>query len=269
MQKPAVTVMIKAARQAGNLIIRQIGRVEGLNVVEKAKHDFASEVDAQAEREIIRELKRAFPGHAFLGEEGGKQGSGRFTWVIDPLDGTSNYLHGIGHYCVSIALLDHDEPVHGVVYDPLRNEIFYASKGSGAYLNERRIRVSQRNELNGAMLITGFPPRERKRLSAQLRTVEHLLISAEAEDIRRTGSAALDLAYVAAGRADGYFEAGVKPWDIAAGMLLVREAGGRCCDFRGNGEHLMDRGQLIASNIKLSEPLSRAMVDTGYAASFD
>ncbi|MBD8527398.1 inositol monophosphatase family protein [Pseudomarimonas arenosa] len=269
MQKPAVTVMIKAARQAGNLIVRQIGRVEGLNVVEKAKHDFASEVDAQAEREIIRELKRAFPDHAFLGEESGKQGNSRFTWVIDPLDGTSNFLHGIGHYCVSIALLDRDEPIHGVVYDPLRNEIFHASKGSGAFLNERRIRVTQRTELSGAMLITGFPPRERKRLGAQLKVIEQLLTEAEAEDIRRTGSAALDLAYVAAGRADAYFEAGVKPWDIAAGMLLVREAGGRCCDFRGGGDKLLDAGQLIASNIKLSDPLSRAMVQSGYATAFD
>lgn len=269
MQKPAVTVMIKAARQAGNTILRQIGRIEGLNVVEKTRHDFASEVDAQAEKDIIRELKRAFPRHAFLGEEGGLQGKGRYTFVIDPLDGTSNYLHGIPHYCVSIAMLDGDEPIHAVVYDPLRNEIFYATKGSGAYLNERRVRVTNRQELVGAMLITGFPPRERKRLAPQLEAIRRLLIEHEAEDIRRTGSAALDLAYVAAGRADGYFEAGVKPWDIAAGVLLVREAGGKVCDFRGGADKLLDRGQLVAANVKLCDPLQKAMVDSGYASAFD
>jgi myo-inositol-1(or 4)-monophosphatase len=261
--------MIKAARQAGNTILRQIGRIEGLNVVEKARHDFASEVDAQAEKDIIRELKRAFPQHAFLGEEGGRQGRGRHTFVIDPLDGTSNYLHGIPHFCVSIAMLDGQEPIHAVVFDPLRNEIFYATKGSGAYLNERRIRVTARQELTGALLITGFPPRERQRLALQLEAVRALLVEHQAEDIRRTGSAALDLAYVAAGRVDGYFEAGVKAWDIAAGMLLVREAGGKVCDFRGGGEQLLDRGHIVAANVKLCDPLQAALLHCGYAAAFD
>ncbi|GIX34341.1 MAG: inositol monophosphatase [Lysobacteraceae bacterium] len=269
MQKPAVTVMIKAARQAGNTILRQIGRIESLHVVEKARHDFASEVDAQAEKDIVRELKRAFPRHAFLGEEGGLQGSGDHGFVIDPLDGTSNYLHGIPHYCVSIAMLERGEPVHAVVFDPLRNEIFYASKGCGAYLNERRIRVSQRQELTGALLATGFAPRERKRIGPQLEAIRRLLAEHEAEDVRRTGSAALDLAYVAAGRVDGYFEAGVKPWDIAAGMLLVREAGGRVCDFRGRSEGLLDRGQILAANVRLCDPLQKVMVESGYAAAFD
>jgi len=168
---------------------------------------------------------------------------------------------------VSIALVDNGEPLHGVVFDPLRNEIFTASKGAGAYLNDRRIRVSTRQELQGAMLITGFPPRERKRLAPQLEAIRMLLD--QAEDIRRTGSAALDLAYVACGRADGYFEAGVKPWDIAAGVLLVREAGGRCCDFRGGQDKLLDRGQLVAASVKLSEPLQKMLVDSGYAKAFD
>lgn len=269
MQMPAVTVMIKAARLAGNTILRQIGRIESLAVVEKARHDFASEVDAQAEKDIIRELKRAFPKYAFLGEEGGAMGQARYTFVIDPLDGTSNYLHGIPHYCVSIALLDQDEPVCAVIYDPLRNEIFSGTRGGGAYLNDRRIRCSARAELPGSLLITGFPPRERKRLPAQLDAVRHLLVDSECEDVRRSGSAALDLAYVACGRADGYFEAGVKPWDIAAGVLLVREAGGRCSDFRGGTDKLLERGQLVAANVKLVEPLQKAMVDSGYAAAFD
>jgi myo-inositol-1(or 4)-monophosphatase len=267
MQKPAVNVMVKVARQAGNLLLRQVGRLESLNVIEKARQDYASEVDSQVEAEIIRELRRAFPDHGYLGEEGGKQGRGRYTWVIDPLDGTSNYLRGFPHFCVSIALVEKGEPLLGVIYDPMRNEIFTASRGGGAYLNDRRLRVGSRTDLTGAMLVTGFPPRERARLAPQLETVRSLL--SEAEDIRRTGSAALDLAYVASGRVDGYFEAGVKPWDVAAGILLVREAGGRCCDFRGDGDKLLERGQIVAANLKLSEVLQKAMVDTGYASEFD
>lgn len=268
MQMPAVTVMIKAARLAGNTILRNIGRVEGLAVIEKARHDFASEVDAQAEKDIIRELKRAFPKYAFLGEEGGAMGQARYTFVIDPLDGTSNYLHGIPHYCVSIALLDQDEPVCAVIFDPLRNEIFSGTRGGGAYLNDRRIRCSARAELPGSLLITGFPPRERKRLAPQLEAVRHLLVDNECEDVRRSGSAALDLAYVACGRADGYFEAGVKPWDIAAGVLLVREAGGRVCDFRG-GTDYFKYGQIVAGNLKVSELVQKSLVNSGYAAAFD
>ena len=198
-------------------------------------------------------------------------GKGRQTFVIDPLDGTSNYLHGLPHWCVSIALVENGEPVHGVVFDPLRNELFTASKGAGAVLNDKRIRVTERKDLTGAMLITGFPPRERERVGAHLDCVRELL--RDAEDIRRTGSAALDLAYVACGRADGYFEAGVKPWDIAAGVLLVREAGGRVTDFRGAATGPMDqRGiigrQLVAGNLKLSEVLQKGIVNSGYAAAF-
>jgi len=266
MLKPAVNIMVKAARAAGNVILRHVSKLDGLSIVEKARQDYASEVDALAEKEIIRELKRAFPDHAFLCEESGAMGQARFTFVIDPLDGTSNYLRGIPHYSVSIALLDGEEPLHGVVYDPLRNDIFTATKGGGAYLNERRIRVGNRLELEGAMLITGFPPRERSRIKPHLDAVESLLQNAE--DIRRTGSAALDLAYVACGRADAYFEAGVKPWDIAAGMLLVREAGGRTCDFRG-GNGSLRNSQIVAGNLSISEALQKRLVETGYAAAFD
>jgi myo-inositol-1(or 4)-monophosphatase len=238
--------------------------------------DYASEVDGLAEAEIVKELRRANPEYAILGEEGGAQkgnrGASRHTWVIDPLDGTSNYLHGWPHWCVSIALVENGEPIHGVVFDPLRNELFTASRGSGAALNERRIRVGERKDLAGAMLVTGFPPRERARAGAQLECLRELL--RDAEDVRRTGSAALDLAYVACGRADGYFEAGVQPWDIAAGVLLVREAGGRVCDYRGAATGRMDiaeaRGrQLVAGNVKLIEPLQKTIVSSGYAASFN
>ena len=272
MQKPAVTIMVKAARAAGNILLRHMHRLDALNVVEKDRLDYASEVDGLAEAAIVKELKRAMPDCAILGEETGASGKGRQTFVVDPLDGTSNYLHGIPHWCVSIALVENGEPQHGVVFDPLRNELFTASKGSGAVLNDKRIRVSERKDLSGAMLITGFPPRERERVGAHLDCVRELL--RDAEDIRRTGSAALDLAYVACSRADGYFEAGVKPWDIAAGVLLVREAGGRVCDFRGANTGPMDtRGvlprQLVAGNLKLSEALQKGIVNSGYAAAFN
>jgi len=271
MQKPAVTIMVKAARAAGNVLLRHMNRLDALNVVEKERMDYASEVDGLAEAEIVKELKRAMPDCAILGEETGSAGRGRQTFVIDPLDGTSNYLHGIPHWCVSIALVENGEPQHAVIFDPLRNELFTASKGAGAVLNDKRIRVTERKDLAGAMLITGFPPRERERVGAHLDCVRELL--RDAEDIRRTGSAALDLAYVACGRVDGYFEAGVKPWDIAAGVLLVREAGGRVTDFRGAATGPMDqRGiigrQLVAGNLKLSEVLQKGIVNSGYAAVF-
>jgi myo-inositol-1(or 4)-monophosphatase len=258
--------MVKAARQAGNVILRHVGRLDALNVVEKSRQDYASEVDSLAETEIIRELRRAFPDYAFLGEEGGQVGKSRFTFVIDPLDGTSNFLRGFPHYAVSIALLENGEPIHGVIYDPLRNEIFTSSRGSGAFLNDRRLRVGTRTDLSGSMIATGFAPRERLRTAQQLTAIQGLL--AEAEDIRRTGSAALDLAYVASGRVDAYFEAGVKPWDIAAGVLLVREAGGRCCDFRG-GSNSFNNSQVVAGNLKVCDALQKRLVESGYAASFD
>lgn len=272
MQKPAVTLMVKAARAAGNVLLRHMHKLDALNVVEKDRMDFASEVDALAEKEVIKEFRRATPDYAILGEETGPIGQHRFTWVIDPLDGTSNYLRGIPHFCVSIALCENGEPIHGVIFDPLRNELFTVSRGSGAMLNDKRVRVADRKDLNGAMLITGFPPRERARASAQLKCVDVLL--GEAEDIRRTGSAALDLAYVACGRADAYFEAGVKPWDIAAGALMVREAGGKVVDFRGRSTGPMDnRGlaprPLVAGNLKICDALQQKIVNSGYAAAFD
>jgi myo-inositol-1(or 4)-monophosphatase len=267
MHNPVVNVMVKAARQAGTVILRHMGKLESLSIVEKGRQDYASEVDAAAEKEIIRELRKAHPDVAILAEESGAMGKGRLTFVIDPLDGTSNYLRGLPHFCVSIALVENGEPIAGVVFDPLRNELFTASKGGGAVLNDKKIRVADRKDLNGALLITGFPPRERQRIAPQLETLRQVMT--EAEDFRRTGSAALDLAYVACGRADGYFEAGIKPWDIAAGMLLVRESGGRVCDFRGRGEKILDAGQIVAGNQKLGPVLQKAIVSTGYASAFD
>lgn len=254
MPRPAVTIAARAARAAGNIILRYMNRIDGLNIVEKQQMDFVSEVDKLAEAEIIKELRRAYPDHAILGEESGAIGKGPLQWVIDPLDGTHNYLRGIPHFSVSIALLEKGVPMHGVVFDPLRDELFTASKGDGAFLNDRRMRVSKRENLGGAVIATGFPYRQRAHLTPQLDMTRAIL--GQAEDIRRSGSAALDLAYTAAGRYDGYFEIGLKPWDMAAGVLLVHEAGGRYCDFAGR-DGIPASGNLIAGNLNVA----KAMVD--------
>ena len=256
MTRPAITIAVRAARAAGNVILRYMNRIDGLTVVEKQRMDFASEVDKLAESEIVKELRRAYPDHAIVGEEGSAIGRGPLTWVIDPLDGTHNYLRGIPHFSVSIAMLDKGVPIYGVVFDPLRNELFTASKGDGAYLNDRRIRVSKRENLGGAMIATGFPYRQRTHLDAQLAMTRALL--GQAEDIRRSGSAALDLAYTAAGRYDGYFEIGLKPWDLAAGVLLVHEAGGRYGDFAGR-DGIPESGNLIAGNLNVAKAMTDAI----------
>jgi myo-inositol-1(or 4)-monophosphatase len=218
--------------------------------------DFVSEVDRLAEAEITRELRRAYPDHAVLAEESGAAGKSDKVWVVDPLDGTHNYLRGFPHFCVSIGFLDHGDPVHAVTYDPLRDELFTASKGDGAFLNDRRMRVTRREGLAGALLCTGFPFRQRQHLDAQLAMTRALL--GEAEDIRRTGSAALDLAYVAAGRLDGFFEIGLKPWDMTAGCLLVREAGGHYADFTGQAG-IPATGNLVAGNHHLVAAVVRTI----------
>ncbi|NLA67459.1 MAG: inositol monophosphatase [Gammaproteobacteria bacterium] len=274
MQQPAVNIMVKAARAGGNILLRHMHRLDALNVVEKDRMDYASEVDRLAEVAVVKELRRAYPEYAVLGEEGGEQkgsrGASRYTWVIDPLDGTSNYLHGYPHWCVSIALCEGPEPVHGVVFDPLRNELFTASRGSGAQLNDKRIRVVERKDLAGATVATCFHPRERGRLAAQFDCLRQVM--SVAEDVRRGGSAALDLAYVAAGRSDAYFEAGVQAWDIAAGMLLVREAGGKVTDYRGAAigpVHVAMQGrQIIAGNVRIADALQKTIAASGYAAAF-
>ena len=254
MPRPHVTIAARAARSAGNIILRYMNRIDGLNIVEKQQLDFVSEVDKLAEAEIIKELRRAYPDHSILAEESGATGKGPLQWVIDPLDGTHNYLRGIPHFSVSIALLERGVPIHAVVFDPLRDELYTASKGDGAYLNDRRMRVSKRENLGGAMIATGFPFRQREHLTAQMDITRALL--GQAEDIRRSGSAALDLAYVAAGRYDGYFEIGLKPWDLAAGVLLVHEAGGRYCDFAGR-DGIPASGNIVAGNLNVA----KAMVD--------
>jgi len=250
MRKPAVNIAVQAARKAGTLITRYLHRADSIAVTEKSQFDFVTEVDKLAEVEIIKEIKKAYPDHGIWGEESGRSNlSSKYTWCIDPIDGTSNFMRGLPHCCISIALLEDGIAQHGVVYDPVRDEMFTASRGGGAYMNERRMRVSPRNGMPGALIATGFPFRQRPRLAAQLRMVKALL--EDAEDIRRSGSAALDLAYVACGRLDGYFEYGLQPWDMAAGALLVRESGGVCLDFDGT-DGWFDSGNVIAGNLKVA-----------------
>lgn len=240
---------VRAARAAGNIIQRASERVDTLAIETKRRNDFVSEVDHQAEATIIDMIRRAYPDHAILAEESGShQGQQDYLWIIDPLDGTTNFLHGFPQYAVSIALMHKDRPEVAVVYDPVSQDLFTANRGGGAFLNNRRLRVSQKKTLEGALLGTGFPYRENQDLESYLDTFRALYPGTAG--IRRAGAAALDLAYVAAGRLDGFWEFGLNPWDMAAGVLLIREAGGIVCDF-GGGENHMRSGNVVAANPKL------------------
>jgi myo-inositol-1(or 4)-monophosphatase len=254
MTHPAVNVAVKAARQAGELMRRQLQRVDSIPVTRKARHDYVSDVDKACEAEIVREISRFYPDHAFLGEEGGLTGEGQIVWIIDPLDGTSNYLHGIPHFAVSIAQQINGRTEHAVVFDPVRDEMFIASRGGGAYVNNRRMRVSSRTVLDEVVLATGFPFRHRQHMKTYMNIFMRLWENIE--DFRRAGTASLDLAYVAAGRVDGFFEIGLKPWDVAAGTLLVREAGGVVSDFSGN-DHVEESDSILAAPYKLMTLMRR------------
>jgi len=251
MNHPLINIAVQAARAAGRVIVRYANRLDGVSVVEKQRHDFVSEVDRVAEAEIVKVIRRAHPEHAILAEEGGdipgKRGN-PVQWIVDPLDGTTNFLRGFPHFAVSIGILEHGRPRHGVIYDPSREELFVATHGGGAFLNDRRIRVNEARGLQGALLATGFPFRERALLDSYLAMFQALF--RDAADVRRAGSAALDLAYVASGRVDGFWEFGLKPWDMAAGAVLVREAGGVVTDF-GGGEDFLNRGDIACGPIKL------------------
>ena len=242
---PVLNTAIPAARAAGDLIVQCLDRLQGLNVTEKSRNDFVSEVDRRAEQIIIDVLRKTYPDHAILAEESGAQGQGDFRWIIDPLDGTTNFLHGFPQFAVSIALEHKGVLDQAVVYDPLSQELFTASRGVGAYLNERRIRVSQRRTLEGTLLGTGFPFRALHRLDAYLETFRAL--TPVAAGLRRPGAASLDLAYVACGRLDGFWEYGLERWDIAGGALLIREAGGFISDLN-SGAPQLDSGDVVAGN---------------------
>jgi myo-inositol-1(or 4)-monophosphatase len=257
MTHPILNVAIEAAHAAGEIMRRQIQHVDAIPFDKKARHDYVSEVDRACEAEIVREIKRFYPDHAFNCEESGITGESDHVWVIDPLDGTSNYLHGLPHFAVSIALQINGRTQHAVVYDPIRDELFNASRGSGAFMNNKRMRVSSRISLEGAILATAFPFRDREKLPAYGRVFQSVF--SKVEDIRRAGTASLDLAWVAAARMDGYFEVGLQAWDVAAGALLVREAGGVVLDFNGN-DGVEDAGTIIAAPYKIMTPL-RQLID--------
>lgn len=246
-----LNIATRAARRAGDVIVRALDQIDYLTVDSKGKNDFVSEVDRTAEQEIIHILRKAYPTHHFLGEEGGRRGQENemeYLWIIDPLDGTTNFLHRFPQFAVSIALQYQGRLEQAVVYDPLRQEMFTASRGSGAMLNNRRIRVSHQTTLEGALLGTGFPFKQQHHLDAYLGMFRALF--KDSAGIRRAGAAALDLAYVACGRLDGFWEIGLQPWDMAAGALLIQEAGGLMSDFNGDPNHL-EIGNVVAGTPKL------------------
>ena len=244
---PIINIAIKAARLAGNIIIRAQDRGDNIRIVEKGLHDFACRSITAAERIIIDTIQKAYPHHSILGEESGLiEGSDtNTTWIIDPLDGTTNFLHGFPQFCVSIAIKQEEQIMHGVVYDPIRDELFSATRGRGAQMNGRRLRVSNAEKLDYALLGTGFPFREFTHLDSYMTFLQALV--PHCAGIRRAGAAALDLAYVAAGRLDGFWEYGLKPWDIAAATLFIQEAGGWVTTMEGSDQFLFGKSILAAS----------------------
>lgn len=245
---PMLTYAVKAARRAGQLINRAALEVERLTITRKGTADYVSEVDRMAEAAIIDVLREAYPSHSFLGEEGGAVGESEYQWIIDPLDGTTNFLHSFPMYSVSIALAHKGVITQAVVYNPAANELFTATKGAGATLNDRRLRVSSETRLDDALIGTGFPFSSMEHQERYLRMFAEVM--RKTAGIRRPGSAALDLAYVAAGRYDGFWELGLKPWDMAAGTLLIQEAGGLVSDLDGESQYLKT-GHIVAGNPKI------------------
>ena len=242
---PMLNIAVKAARRAGNLIHRAADNIDHLTITKKSHADFVSEVDRAAERIIIETLLEAYPGHAILAEESGTQGESEYVWIIDPLDGTTNFLHGIPQYAVSIALQHNGVLTQAVVYDPTKNDLFTATRGRGAFLNDKRIRVSKRRDLTDSLIGTGFPYTRFEHLEAYMAIFRDLM--QKTAGLRRPGAASLDLAWTAAGRYDGFFETGLKAWDIAAGCLLITEAGGIVSDLAGNPNQLKS-GHICAGN---------------------
>lgn len=233
---PMLNTAVRAARRAAAIIQRASNNVEFITPEKKGHNDFVSEVDRAAEQAIIETILEAYPTHAILAEESGSRGDSEYVWVIDPLDGTTNFLHGFPQYAISIALMHRGVVTQAVVYDPCRNDLFTATRGVGAFLNDRRIRVSKTREMSDALVGTGFPYTEFQNLDAYIAIFREM--AQKAAGVRRPGAAALDLAYVACGRFDGFFEFGLKPHDIAAGSLLVTEAGGLMTDFNGEEAYL-------------------------------
>jgi myo-inositol-1(or 4)-monophosphatase len=253
---PLINIGMRAARRAGDLIVRSLSRLDSIKVDTKGRNDFVTEVDRKAEAEIIATVRKSHPDHAFFAEESGRSGTGEFVWIIDPLDGTTNFLHGFPTFCVSIAVEQKGRLQHAIIYDPMRQEVFTASRGEGAQLEGRKIRVSTQRTLEGALVGTGFPFRaDATHVDDYLAILK--VIMSTAAGVRRPGSAALDLAYVAAGRTDGFWEFGLSPWDTAAGVLLIQEAGGRVGTPSG-GDYALGKN-VVAGNPKVYEALLAAI----------
>jgi myo-inositol-1(or 4)-monophosphatase len=262
LMHPMLTIAVRAARKAGSIINRAALGNEGLQVRAKQANDFVTQVDRAAEAAIIEAVQKAYPDHAILGEESGElggaasEGKAEYRWIVDPLDGTTNFIHGFPQYCVSIGVEHRGALAHAVVYDPSRNELFTASKGGGAFLNDRRIRVSKCLRLEDALVGTGFPFKELGRVDLYLRQLRTLM--EKSSGVRRAGAAALDLAYVACGRLDAFWELGLSPWDMAAGALLIQEAGGLVGDLKGDSGFL-DKGEICASAPKIFTSLLQVL----------
>jgi myo-inositol-1(or 4)-monophosphatase len=245
---PLLNIGIRAARRAGDLIVRSLSRLDSLKIDTKGRNDFVSDIDRKAEQDIIATVRKSYPNHAFLAEESGRSGNDDFVWIIDPLDGTTNFLHGFPTFAVSIAVEHKGRLEHGVVYDPLRQEMFTASRGAGAQLEGKKIRASTQKTLDGALIATGLPYRSNLAyIDAYLAMLKAVMTVAAG--VRRPGAASLDLAYVAAGRVDGFWEIGLAPWDTAAGALLIQESGARIGTL--TGEPYEQGGHVIAGNPKV------------------
>mgnify|MGYP002818984286 CR=1 FL=1 len=259
-RSPLVTVMVNAAYKAARRLARDFGEVEQLQVSRKGPADFVSSADHKAEETLVEELRRARPNFGFLLEEGGTVAGSDSSnrWIIDPLDGTTNFLHGVPHFAISIGLERDGKMFAGVVYDPLRDEMFTAEAGGGAYLNSRRLRVSARDQMSEALIATGMPFKGRKSHPEYPAMLE--AVTGSAAGVRRFGSAALDLCYVAAGRYDGFWEFALSPWDIAGGLVILREAGAMVSDVAG-GDTMMETGDILASNGRLHEDLRRLLAE--------
>lgn len=253
--EPMLSIAVRTAERAGNYIVRENLNVDRMTVHQKKPNDFVSDVDKAAEHMIVEALKKTYPDHGFICEESGSSNADAdYVWLIDPLDGTTNFLRGIPHYCVSIACLHQGKVIHAVVHDPIRRETFSASRGRGAYVNGRRMRVRASKGLDGALLGTGIPfsDRNEQLIAPYIATLTELL--PQTAGVRRAGAAALDLAYVAAGRFDAFWEVGLSSWDMAAGALLVQEAGGLVGDFKG-GNTFLKTGNIVAGSPKAFKPL--------------
>jgi myo-inositol-1(or 4)-monophosphatase len=254
---PMLNIAVRAARRAGSIINRAALGGGELHVKAKQPNDFVTQVDQAAEEAIIGIVRNAYPEHGFLAEESGRtEGKADYVWIIDPLDGTTNFIHGFPQYAVSIGVQHRGSLAHAVIYDPLKNELFTASKGGGAFLNDRRIRVSKCLKLQDALVGTGFPFRELTRIDLYMRQLKTIM--AGSSGVRRAGAAALDLAYVACGRLDAFWELGLSPWDMAAGALLMQEAGGLVGDLGGEAGYL-ERGEIVAASPKIFPALLQAL----------